>query len=375
MRILFTGGGTGGHFYPIIAVAQAIKKIAGQDKLIEPELYFMSEGPYNKRVLAEENIAFIKTSAGKWRRYFSIKNFLDIFKTIFGTIGALGKVFWLYPDVIFSKGAYPSVPAVLAGFFFRIPIVIHESDSHPGRANLLSSKLARVIAVSYPEAVEYFPTQKTIVTGTPLREEILNPIEKGAKEFLEITEDLPIIFILGGSQGSVRINDLIIDVLPELLNKYQVIHQTGKNNFSTTKTRADFILKDHPHKDRYKPFDYLNETAMRMVAGVADLVISRSGSVIFEIAYWKLPAILIPIPEDISHDQRTNAFTYASYGGAVVIEESNLTANIIFSEITRIMNNPSLIESMKKGAESFSKPNSADQIARVLLNICIEHEN
>lgn len=373
MKILFTGGGTGGHFYPIIAVAQSIREIAYEQKLIEPEFYFMSSDIYNERALLENKITFVPVSAGKMRRYFSIKNFLDIGKTFLGIFQAIFKIYQIYPDVIFAKGGYNSVPALWAAKILNIPVVIHESDSHPGRANMWAAKFAKRIAVSYPEATQYFPKDKTAVTGNPIRKEILYPIAEGAKEYLKLTEELPIILVLGGSQGATRINDLILDLLPELTKRYQIIHQTGKNNFTDAETRSKILLEGTGRDSRYKPFAYLNDLASRMAAGATDLIVSRAGSAIFEIAQWGVPSIIIPIPEAVSHDQRTNAFTYARSGACVVIEENNLSASVLLSEIDRLFQNPKLLDDMKKGAKTFSNPNAARTIADEIVKIALSH--
>lgn len=379
MKILFTGGGSGGHFYPIIAIAQEIRRLASEEKLVQPDLYFMSTEPYNERILFETGIKFIPVAAGKLRRDNNpislLKNFLDLFSTAWGVITAIFKVFSLYPDVIMSKGAYASFPALVAGRLFRIPVIIHESDSHPGRVNLWSGKFAKRIALSYPEATKYFPQGKTAVTGNPLRQDILIPTTNGAYEYLRLDKELPIIFVIGGSQGAKHINDIVVDLLPELLTKYQIIHQVGKANYADITLRANFILKDSPLAERYKAFDYLDSTALRMTAGVASLVITRAGSALFEIANWNLPAIIIPIPEEISHDQRTNAFTYARSGGAVVVEEKNLTKSILLSEINRIMSDDKLREEMRAGAKKFARPDASTVIAKELLKISLEHED
>ncbi|MEI6494956.1 MAG: glycosyltransferase, partial [bacterium] len=207
MKILFTGGGTGGHFYPIIAIAQVIRKVAEEERLTVPEFYFMADSPYNPRVLFENNITFVGVSAGKLRRYFSFLNFTDLFKTAWGIIQALWKVYAIYPDVIFSKGAYASFPCLFAARILNIPVIIHESDSHPGRVNAWSAKFARRIAISYPDAAKYFPADKVAVTGNPLRHEVMNPTPRGAYEFLHMDRTLPVIMILGGSQGASKIND------------------------------------------------------------------------------------------------------------------------------------------------------------------------
>ncbi|OJI08844.1 MAG: hypothetical protein COV08_02985 [Candidatus Vogelbacteria bacterium CG10_big_fil_rev_8_21_14_0_10_49_38] len=378
MKILFTGGGTGGHFYPIIAIAQAIKKEAAEKKVIEPRLYFMSDQPYNERVLFEQNIKFIPVLAGKLRRDQSVSsrflNFFDWFKTAWGSLQALVKVFVLYPDVVVGKGGYASFPPLLAARLLRLPVVIHESDSRPGRVNHWAGRFAARIAVSYPEALKYFPTERTALTGNPLREDILIATPTGAHAYLQLSRDLPIIFVIGGSQGANKINQLIVDILPQLLERYQLIHQTGKNNFAELKQRVNFVLKDNPLANRYKIFDYLDSTALRMTAGVTTLVITRAGSALFELANWGLPAIVIPIPEEVSHDQRTNAFTYARSGAAVVIEEKNLTASILKSEIDRIITDDKLRDEMIAGAKNFARPKAAATIAKEILKIALSHE-
>ena len=374
MKILFTGGGTGGHFYPIIAVAEEIKRICTEQKIVAPELYFMSDKPYNERALFDNGLKFVPVQAGKIRRYFSLMNFFDVFKTIFGSIRAIFTLFSIYPDVVFGKGGYASFPGLLAARILRIPIVIHESDSHPGRVTLWAGKFATRIAVSYPEAAKYFPPEKTALVGNPIRREVLFPAKSGAHEFLGFDKNKPTIFVVGGSQGSVRINDVLLDILPQLLTDYQVIHQVGKNNYADLKSRADFLTQNDPNKNRYKIFDYLNDVAMRMTAGAANLVISRAGSAIFEIASWGIPSIIIPIPEEISHDQRTNAFTYARSGGAVVIEEKNLTPSILLSETKRILDDKKLQDQMKTGAQSFAKPDAGEKIAEEIIRLALEHE-
>lgn len=374
MKILFTGGGTGGHFYPIIAIAEELNTLVYEKKLLGIKMYFMSDAPYNANLLRDHKIIFLKARSGKWRRYFSIQNFFDIFNLAYGVLEATWKIFWLYPDVIFSKGGYASMPAVLAGRVLGIPIIIHESDAHPGRANLYASRFAYRIAVSYPEAVKYFDEKKTAVTGNPLRSSILNPLPDGAKEFLQLTEDKPVILVLGGSLGAKKINDTLLSALPELLDKYQIIHQIGNNNFTTVTKQVKTILENNPHLSRYKPFAYLNDLAMRMSAGMASLVISRAGSAIFEIANWQLPSIIVPIPESVSHDQSINAFTYGRSGAGVVIEENNFSPSVLISEVDRILSNPALIQEMKTAAKNFSNPQAGRVIAEEILTIALQHE-
>ncbi|MEK9182419.1 MAG: UDP-N-acetylglucosamine--N-acetylmuramyl-(pentapeptide) pyrophosphoryl-undecaprenol N-acetylglucosamine transferase [Patescibacteria group bacterium] len=374
MKILLTGGGSGGHFYPIIAIAEEINRIVKEERLIAPKLFFMSDSPYDERALIENNIIFVRSGAGKMRKYFSILNFIDVIKTSIGIVSALIKVYGIYPDVIFSKGAYASFPALVAARILRIPVIIHESDSVPGRVNKWSGRFAEKIALSYPDAGKFFSPEKTAVTGNPIRKEIMKPMTSGAHEFLKLETGLPVILILGGSLGAQIVNDAVIDALSVLVENYQVIHQAGKNNIKDVLKVADIVLSENPKRSRYKPFDYLNNLAMSMSAGVADLVISRAGSAIFEIAAWGIPSIIIPITNSVSNHQRNNAYSYARSGAAVVIEESNLSDDILVSEVNRIIRNKSESDRMRKNAKEFAKTDAAEKIAREIIRVGLTHE-
>lgn len=378
MKILLTGGGTGGHFYPIIAIASEINEIAKENRLLRPEMYYMSTEAYNEGLLFENNIIFEKISAGKIRKNKTplniILNCFDLVKTGWGVLNALIRMFIIYPDVIFGKGGYASFPALMAGRILRIPVVIHESDSSPGKVNAWAGKFAARIAVSYPEAVRFFNKNNVAYTGNPIRKEIREPQTVGSYKLLNLAEGIPTILILGGSQGSKFINEVIMNALPELVTKYQIIHQTGKKNLKIIQETSSVVLQNNPYKDRYKPFDYLNVLNMRAAAGVADIIISRAGSTIFEIALWGKPSIIIPIPETTSHDQRTNAYSYARSGGAIVIEEKNLASKVLISEIDRILSNPEAKEKMSKAALAWARKDSAKLIAQEIMAIALEHE-
>lgn len=375
MKILFTGGGSGGHFYPIISVAQEINKLSAENRLITPELYYMSHDPYNAGVLFDNNIIFKKNHAGKLRRYFSILNFFDLFKTGWGIIQSLWNVYAIYPDVVFGKGGYASFPALLAARMLRIPVVLHESDTVPGRVNKWAGRFATRIAVSYPETAQFFPQEKVVYTGVPIRKDIANPLSEGAIEAFKLEAGVPVILIMGGSLGSQIINQALIDALPELVTKYQIIHQTGKKNLHDVVGRTSAMLVNSQFTHRYKAFDYLDALHMRMAAGVASVIVSRAGSAIFEIATWGIPAILIPITDSNGDHQRKNAFAYARANAGVVIEEVNLTAHILTSEIKRLVEDASLRETMKAGMKAFVKPDAATHIAKELLAIALAHES
>ncbi len=374
MRILFTGGGTGGHFYPIIAVAEAIKALAKEKRLLEPELFYMAPTPYNESILFEQSIVYKKVQAGKMRRYFSILNFFDLWRTAWGVVSAIYKVYRLYPDVIFGKGGYASFPVLMAGRILGIPVVIHESDSVPGRANLWAGKFAKRVAVSWADAAKYFDPSKVAHTGNPVRKDIRERKTDGAREFLKIEEGTPVVLVLGGSQGAEAINEVVVEALPDLIKDFAVVHQTGKKNLTSSKTTADVILQNSPNKNRYIPKDYLNAIEMRMAAGAADVVVSRAGSTIFEIASWGVPSIIVPIRESNGDHQRANAFSYARAGACEVVEEQNLTANILTTEVRRILGNPEIREKLSQSAKNFDKPDAAKKVAEEILKIALSHE-
>ncbi len=381
MKIVCTGGGSGGHFYPIIAVAESLVSKAKKKKIIPPKLYYFAPSKYNPRALFDNEIEFVGVPAGKVRRYFSIFNLTDTVKTATGIVRATLALFSVYPDVVFGKGGYASFPTLFAARLLRIPVVIHESDSTPGRVNSWAAKFAKYIAISYPNAEAAFEARigtknksKIAFTGNPIRKEIRIPLSNGAVEYLHLEKGVPTIFILGGSSGSVTINDAVIDMLPRLVEKYQVIHQTGRANIADITMTSKVVLKDNPNASRYHPFEYLDDLGMRMSSGVADLVISRAGSSIFEIAAWGKPSIIIPLPETVSHDQTKNAFSYARSGACVVVEESNLSANILISEIDRIIENRQRYATMASNTASFAHIDASDKIAELLLSIGLEHE-
>ena len=375
MKIVFTGGGTGGHFYPIIAVAQKVNKIIDEEKIIGAKLYYVSNDPYDKQMLFENGLLYEEVNTGKMRTYSSARNFFDIFKTFFGIINAIFKMFSIYPDIVFGKGGYASFPALFAARILGIPVVIHESDSAPGRVNKWAGHFAKKIAISFKQAAEYFPKKTVAWTGQPICAEIEKPAEKNeALNYFKFESNIPVIFILGGSQGAELINNIVIDALPRLVKNYQVIHQTGVKNFKTVTERADVVLMDSPNKTRYFPIPYLNHLQMKMAAGASAIIVSRAGSTLFEIASWGIPSILIPFTESNANHARKNAFNYARAGACSVIEEMNMTTNILSSEIERITGDKEIWERMSKNALSFNKPGAAAKIARELVDIALSHE-
>lgn len=374
MKILLTGGGSGGHFYPLIAIAEKLNELAAKEKIVTLKLYYMSDSPYDKRLLFENNITYVQVPAGKRRIYSSVKNFFDMFSIAGGAFLGLISMFFIYPDVIISKGGYAAFPAVFAAKLLRIPVIVHESDSSPGRLNLWTAKFAQRIAVSWPEAAESLPKEKTALTGQPIRKEILHGDSQGAFDFFKLDPDIPVILIVGGSQGAETINNTIVDTLPELLTRYQIIHQTGPANFDAITLRAKLLLEQSTFQKRYVAVPYLNTLATRMAAGAASLVITRAGSALFEIASWGIPSIIIPITKSNGDHQRKNAFNYARTGAGIVVEESNFSPHVLIAEIDKLMQSKPILEQMKKSALAFASPTAAETIAQAALDIALSHE-
>jgi len=373
MRILFTGGGSGGHFYPIIAIAEEVLALSKEERLIAPKLFFMAPEPYDEGALFEHEIAFIRVSTGKLRRYASLKNIADIFRTAWAVLKATVIMFRLYPDVVVGKGGFGSFPALFAARFWKIPVIIHESDSVPGRVNVWAGKFATRVAVSFADAAIAFKKEKVAYTGNPLRREILSDNVPERSDF-SLEADSKIVFITGGSLGSVTLNEAALQSLPELVQKYEILHQTGKANLADMSARAKVLLQDSPFKHRYHPLGYLSTRQVAGAGKLADLIISRAGSTIFEIAAWGKPSLLIPITDSNGDHQRENAYAYAENGAADVLEEANLTPTLFQNQIDKIFADKTRYNVMSERAHHFAKTDAAEVIAREILEIALKHE-
>lgn len=286
------------------------------------------------------------------------------------------KMFQIFPDVVFTNGGYVAFPVLVSARVLKIPVIIHVSDTVPSRVLLFAGKFADKISISFVEAAKYFPKEKTALLGNPVRDEIKRKQPKGAFSFLHLDPTVPVLLVLGGSQGSQIINETVVSALPKLVEKYQIIHQTGKDKYDDIYGFAGVVLLNNPLKSRYKVFPYLDDLALKMSAGAASLVLARAGAnTIFEIASWGLPSVLIPISKTVSRDQESNAFAYARSGAATVIRQKNLTPNILINEINRILDSPEAKEQMAQSAKAFFKDGAAEKIAKEILKIGLSHES
>jgi len=375
MKILFTGGGTGGHIFPILAIARQINK---QKIKLPPneEISLFYIGPkdeFSQSLFLKERIKTKSIITGKFRRYIDLKsvfyNIIDIFVKIpLGILQSFFYIFFLAPDLIVSKGGFGSVPAVISGWILRVPIFLHESDAVPGMANRLLSKLSLEIFTSFPHTL-CLPRGKMIWVGNPIREEILDGSKERAKEVFNLKGGKPLILIIGGSQGSQRINDKILEILPEILKDFELIHQTGESNFKETKLEAKTMLGQGSDLEKYyHPIPFLKESELRDAFAVADLVCSRAGSgIIFEIASAGKPSVLIPLPESAQNHQLKNAYIYAEKGATIVIEEPNFTPHFFLERLKNIFSHPQELEKMGRAAKEFSKPLAGKIIASYII--------
>ncbi len=369
MKILFTGGGTGGHVVPIIAITREIKKIHKANGL---QFFFL--GPKDEtgsNLLLQVGIKVKNVLAGKARRYINLKAFMQnlidvLIKIPIGVLQSFFCIFFLSPDLIFSKGGFGSIPGVLAGKLLFVPIFLHESDVTPGFANKILRGFALEIFTSFPKT-EHFSPKKLILVGNPIRKELLTGSRKEAKSLFELSSAKPVILILGGSQGAQRINDEILEVLPQLLEKFEIIHQCGEKNCKTIEKESKVIINKNL-EPFYHLYPFLKESELRQAYAAADLIVSRAGSgIIFEIAAVGKPSILIPLPESAQNHQLKNAYAYEENGATIVIEENNFTSHFFLEKLKSLFENPNKLKNMSEKAKEFSKPQAGWIIANYLI--------
>ncbi|HUS49164.1 MAG TPA: UDP-N-acetylglucosamine--N-acetylmuramyl-(pentapeptide) pyrophosphoryl-undecaprenol N-acetylglucosamine transferase [Candidatus Paceibacterota bacterium] len=383
IRIVITGGGSGGHTFPLIAVYRELKKMAEIQKVSLEVIYIGPDDFTLPYILKEEGIKVKTITVGKLRGSSNfIKSILGFFKIIGGIFQSLFQIYALMPDVIFSKGGYGSFPVVFWGILFFIPTYAHESDAVPGLVNHMVGRFCKKVFISFDYTKKYFSSKKTLLTGNPIRFDLFNQTlnKKDVKKLLDLDEKKPVVTIIGGSQGSRHINDFILDILPKIIKDVEVIHQTGKINYEKVKREADVVFQeiigDKEQQKYYHPLSFFEETAtpsissLKDIFAVSDLIIARAGSgLIFEIAASGKPSILIPLPWASRGHQKRNAYEYAKNEATVVIEEGNLKPNVFSDLIIQIVSDKKKKEKMSQAALEFAKPKAAHDIAQHLLQI------
>ena len=339
-RIILTGGGTAGHVTPNIALLPRLKEL-GYD--IQ---YIGSYTGIEKELIEPFGIPYHGISSGKLRRYFSVQNFTDPFRVLKGFREAHKLIRQLKPDVIFSKGGFVSVPVVLAGKRCKVPVIIHESEMTPGLANKIAIPSAAKVCCNFPETLKSLPEGKAVLTGSPIRQELLSGNKIAAMDMCHFTSDKPVILVIGGSLGAVAVNNAVREALPELLKDFQIIHLCGKG-------KMDESLKD---VEGYCQFEYI-KNELRNLFALADIVISRAGAnAICELLALHKPNLLIPLSANASRgDQILNARSFERQGFSLVLEEEQLTKETLLAAVKNLYENrTTFINSMKNSGQQDS---------------------
>ncbi len=323
-KIVMTGGGTAGHVTPNIALLPSLK-----DAEYEVS-YIGSYDGIEKQLIEDFGIPYYGISSGKLRRYKSLKNLSDPFRVIKGYFQARKLMNKLKPDVVFSKGGFVTVPVVLAASHKRIPVIIHESDMTPGLANKIASKGATKICCNFPETLKYLPEKKAVLTGSPIRKELMMGNKLEGLKLCGFNSEKPVLLVVGGSTGAVKVNEAVRAVLPKLLESFQVVHLCGKG-------KTDESLNGIPG---YVQFEYISKE-MRDLFAIADIVISRAGAnAICELLALKKPALLIPLSAAASRgDQILNAKSFKEHGYADVLEEEDITPEKLLNAVKDLYTN------------------------------------
>jgi UDP-N-acetylglucosamine--N-acetylmuramyl-(pentapeptide) pyrophosphoryl-undecaprenol N-acetylglucosamine transferase len=376
-KIVITGGGTGGHIFPLLAIVRELKKILPENIL---DIHYV--GPkdnISQRYMKEEGIALKYIHTGKLRRYHNAKsifqNILDIlFRVPLGIIQSFFYFYFLSPDLVFSKGGHGSFPVVVVGKIFQVPIFIHESDCIIGAVNRILQRFSAEVFVSFPQT-EGVDSKKMFVVGNPVRNEILEGKNEEAIKMFNLTKEKPVILILGGSQGSERINDLFLSISTKILEKFEIIHQCGEEKYKQVFAEAGVVLLDQKLKRNYHPFSFFDEEQLKNAYACSDLIVSRAGSgSIFEIASNGKASVLIPLPESAQNHQVKNAYQYSSAKAAVVFEEENLSAHFFLGKINELFSPIEQIREMEENAKRFAKPRAGYIIASYIKEYLTRNE-
>ena len=349
-KIVLTGGGSAGHVTPNIALVPKLRELRFDI------LYIGSQKGIEKDIIQKENITFKSISSGKLRRYFDIKNFTDPFRVVKGVFDARSILKKYRPDIVFSKGGFVTVPVVLAAHMLKIPVVIHESDISPGLANKISSKYADKICCNFPETLAHIPKDKAVLTGCPIRSELLSGDPDKAREFTGLNRDKPVILVIGGSLGAVSINTVVRDSLNELLSKFSIIHICGKGNVDNN---IDLL--------GYVQYEYVS-SQLKDIFALADIVISRAGAnAICELLALQKLNILVPLSAKASRgDQILNAASFKKQGFSYVLDDEELNKDSLLAALDDVFSNKDkYINSMQNASESDGVSSCINVITKV----------
>lgn len=370
MKVLVSGGGTGGHIYPALAIATQLREE------YKAEILFLgSDDGLETEIVPAAGFRFAAIKAGKLRRYVSWQTITGIMRVPLGMIQALNIVGKFHPGVVFTSGGYVAVPAGLAARFNRVPLLMHQQDVPPNLSNRLVAPLATRISVAFADSLAYFPARKTLQLGNPIRQAMLDVRQtppQEARQRLGFEDHTPLLLVTGGSQGARHVNRVVSEALPDLLALCQVLQISGKELYNETRELSNSMLAGHDEvlRKRYRLVAYLNEE-MPLALQAADLVLCRSGaSTLSELAVLGKPSILVPLPPAIgSSPQEANAEMFKRKEAAEVIKDSDLKPQVLVEQVKRSLSSSTRLEAMAKAARSLAKPQATREIAAEIVNI------
>jgi UDP-N-acetylglucosamine--N-acetylmuramyl-(pentapeptide) pyrophosphoryl-undecaprenol N-acetylglucosamine transferase len=369
-RVLMVGGGSGGHVYPLVAIARALKR-----QRPDTDVILMGDGPYVSRAAKEAGVRSSSIIAPKLRRYASAANILDTLLIPVALAQSLLKLLWYMPDVVLAKGGYTCAFPTFAARLYMIPVYLHESDAIPGLANRILARRSKLVFTSFQTADDTLKQlgRTTALVGNPFRAELCCVERAAAHAALKLDPAKKTILIIGGSQGAQQLNDIVLNDIVRLVQKgYNLIHQAGDRNFKDVQKAIQQYMQEG--KDSYAPliaaqyrvYPFLSEGELAAAYGAADVAISRaSAGVVTELAYLGKPMVLVPLPGSANDHQAANAAELARYGAAVV-DGVNATPSLVLSQVERLLD-PAVAADVSARLKTFVKSDAAEKIASVLL--------
>lgn len=368
MRVLVSGGGTGGHIYPALAVATQLKQIYNADIL-----YLGSDDGLETRLVPAAGFRLATIHAGKLQRYLSWQTVRGVARVPVGMLQAAGIVREFRPDVTFTSGGYVAVPTGLASRIQQVPLLLHQQDVPPNLSNKLIAPLATRISIAFAESRRYFPAHKTLLLGNPIRQEILDVRQIAVPEArarLGFIPELPLLLVTGGSQGARHLNQVVVQALPTLLKFCQVLQISGQKLFDETRSLADSVLTGLDNAGRYRLVPYMSDE-MPLALQAAELVLCRAGAAtLSELAILSKPSILVPLPPALgSSPQEINADTFGKAHAADVIRNIDLKPELLVDRVQYIVNSPSQVIAMANALRDFARPQATQQIVETIVKL------